>query len=223
MSLPFTTEQFLDVFRRYNQAVWPAQWALVAIAVTAVAYSTLGRPHTGRRVSAILALLWLWMAIAYHLAFFATINRAAVLFAVAFVAQAALFAWVSVHPRQLELKPRKNAAGVAGAVFVLYALVGFPALGRALGHRYPTAPTFGVPCPTTVFTFGLLLWCVRPAPWRLLAIPTLWALVGTSAALSLGMIEDFALPVAALVTVSIAVTSRHRVRWHSAAAHPSAR
>jgi hypothetical protein len=223
MSLPFTTEQFLDVFRRYNTAVWPVQWALLAIALTAVAYSTLGRPHSGRRVSAILALLWLWMAIAYHLAFFATINRAAVLFAVAFVAQGALFAWFSLPPRQLEFKPRMNAAGLAGAAFVLYALVGYPALGYALGHRYPAAPTFGVPCPTTVFTFGLLLWCVRPVPWRLLAIPTLWALVGTSAALTLGMIEDFALPLAALVTVGIAVTSRLRIRWQSTAAHPTAR
>jgi len=28
MNLPFTSEQFFDVFRRYNEAVWPAQIAL---------------------------------------------------------------------------------------------------------------------------------------------------------------------------------------------------
>jgi hypothetical protein len=218
LSLPFTTEQFLDVFRRYNEAVWPAQWALVAIAVAAVAFCTFGGMHTGRWVSTILALLWLWMGIVYHLAFFATINGAALLFALVFVAQSALFAWFAVRARQLEFKPTLNAAGFAGAVFVLYGLVGYPALGYAVGHRYPSAPTFGVPCPTTVFTFGILLWCVRPAPWRVLAIPTLWALVGTSAALRLGMIEDFALPIAALVTMSISVMSWHRRRWRTAAA-----
>ncbi len=220
MSLPFTTEQFLEVFRRYNAAVWPAQWALAAIAVTAVVYALRGGLHTGRRVSVILALLWLWMATAYHLAFFATINGAAVLFALGFVAQAALFAWYALHARRLQFRPRLNAAGIAGAVFVLYALAGYPALGYALGHRYPAAPTFGVPCPTTVFTFGILLWCVGPVPWRLLAIPTLWAVVGTSAALSLGMVEDFALPVAALVAVSVAAAERHRIRWHAAPTQP---
>ena len=29
MRLPFTIDQFLDVFRRYNLAVWPAQWVVV--------------------------------------------------------------------------------------------------------------------------------------------------------------------------------------------------
>ena len=29
MRLPFTIDQFLDVFRRYNLAVWQAQWVLV--------------------------------------------------------------------------------------------------------------------------------------------------------------------------------------------------
>ena len=33
MNLPFTAEQFFDVFRRYNESVWPAQLALNAIAL----------------------------------------------------------------------------------------------------------------------------------------------------------------------------------------------
>ena len=31
MNFPFTTEQFLDVFRAYNLAVWPAQIFLVVL------------------------------------------------------------------------------------------------------------------------------------------------------------------------------------------------
>jgi hypothetical protein len=31
--LPFTAEQFFDVFATYNEGVWPGQWALSALAV----------------------------------------------------------------------------------------------------------------------------------------------------------------------------------------------
>ena len=32
MDLPFTVEQFVDVFSQYNVAVWPAQTVLTALA-----------------------------------------------------------------------------------------------------------------------------------------------------------------------------------------------
>ena len=96
MRLPFTIEQFLDVFRRYNTAVWPMQWILVSLALVAIALALRDRPNGNRVVSAILAALWLWMALAYHLTFFAGVNRAAIGFAVLFVAQAALFAWLAL-------------------------------------------------------------------------------------------------------------------------------
>jgi hypothetical protein len=57
-------------------------------------------------------------------------------------------------------------------------------------------PTFGVPCPTTIFTFGMLLWTKREIPLYIAIIPLLWSLVGLSAALSFGMKEDSGLVVA---------------------------
>jgi hypothetical protein len=59
---------------------------------------------------------------------------------------------------------------------------------------------FGVaPCPTTIFTFGLLLWTRGRVPGWLLAVPTLWALIGFTAALTLGILEDTGLLVAGLL------------------------
>lgn len=81
------------------------------------------------------------------------------------------------------------------------ALVGYPIVGFLVGHRYPAAPTFGVPCPTTIFTLGLLLWSTGPLARRLTVVPVLWAIVGTSAAVNLGMTEDLGLFVAALCAV----------------------
>lgn len=68
---------------------------------------------------------------------------------------------------------------------------------------------FGVaPCPTTIFTFGLLLLTRGPVPLRLLVIPLLWALVGASAALHLGVREDLGLVVTGLVATALLLLAR---------------
>lgn len=73
----------------------------------------------------------------------------------------------------------------------------------AAGHRYPVTPTFGLPCPTTILTIGLLAWTgfrTSPALW---IVPLLWTMVGGSAATLLGMHEDLALPVAGVVGAGV--------------------
>jgi hypothetical protein len=217
MRLPFSLEQFLDVFRRYNETVWPAQWLLVALAAGAVALATRSQGNS-RSINTILAALWLWMGVAYHLAFFSAVNGAAIVFAIAFITQGVLFAWMAGRTDSPPYRVRLNVAGVIGAVLVAYALLGYPLLGYALGHRYPAAPTFGVPCPTTILTFGLMAWVDGRIPHRLLVIPVLWSLVGLSAAVSLTMTEDFALPVAA-ATLLIVVFRNRRHDTRAAADH----
>lgn len=218
MRLPFTTEQFLDVFVRYNDTLWPAPLALVVLAIGTVVYSVRDWPRDGRPVNAILAVLWLWMAVVYHLAFFASVTRAAVVFAVAFAVQGGLFAWLAIGPRTLSYHPRANAAGVIGSILIVYALIGYPVVGYVVGHRYPAAPTFGVPCPTTIFTFGLLLWSTSPLTRRLAVVPALWSVVATSAAMNLGMTEDFGLLVAALCAIPFIFAARRRSPYSSSPA-----
>ena len=213
MRIPFTTEQFFDVFRQYNEAVWPAQWVLmIGAAVAALAALRSPSPSAGRLTSGILTLLWLWMGAVYHLGFFRRINPAAVFFAILFVSQAGLFLWLGVRQDRVRFRAHRDGAGVAGALLLFYALIVYPGLGYALGHRYPTAPTFGLPCPTTIFTFGLLLWAATSVPRSLLIIPTVWAVVATTAALQLGVLEDFGLPVAAGVTLPLLLRGAHRRR-----------
>lgn len=67
--MPFSEQAFFQVFARYNEAVWPAQIALYAVAVAALFLAARGG-RTGRYISAILAFLWAWTALAYHAAFF---------------------------------------------------------------------------------------------------------------------------------------------------------
>ena len=209
MRLPFTIEQFLEVFRRYNTAVWPMQWILVLLALVAIALALRDRPNGNRVVSTLLAALWLWMALAYHLTFFASVNRAAVGFAVVFAAEAAMFAWLALRARPVSYRPRSKRDGIVGGLVLAYALVIYPALGLLVGHAYPESPTFGVPCPTTIFTLGLAVWAPR-FPWPVLIIPVAWAVVGTSAAVNLAMAEDFGLLAAAIVSAAALIAHRRR-------------
>jgi uncharacterized protein DUF6064 len=201
MRLPFTIDQFLEVFRRYNLTVWPAQWVLVTLGLLAVLLALSEWRSGARCVSAILALMWFWMAAAYHLAFFSDVNRAAVGFAAAFAVQGTLFAWLAFRAPAITYRPRSTVATIVGAILIVYGVVAYPVLGHVLGHRYPSAPTFGVPCPTTIFTLGLVVWADTSLPRRILIIPLAWCVVGISAAITLGMIEDFGLLIAAVATL----------------------
>jgi len=198
MSLPFSHAQFFEVFRRYNEAVWPSQVVLTLLALAAVAL--LFVPGRGRIVATILAVLWAWMAIAYHLLFFRTINPAATLFGVVFLAGAAAFAGC-----KLQFAWPGAARGAAGVALIVYALAGYPLLGAVFGQQYPAAPTFGLPCPTTLFTAGVLLFLRRPYPRRVLIVPLAWALVGSQAALLLDVPQDFGLIVAAVALAWLAL------------------
>jgi hypothetical protein len=212
MRLPFTPEQFFDVFRRYNEAVWPVQWVLATLGVLAVVLALRGGARASRWVSVLLALLWFWMAIAYHLAFFADLSPVGIAFGLAFGVQAALFSWLAARPRLTSYRPRSAATMGVGALLITYAIIIYPALGYAWGHRYPANPTFGVPCPTTIFTLGLIVWASPSLPRRIAIVPLAWAVVGTSAAANLGVTEDFGLLGAALLTVGMLVAARHRTR-----------
>lgn len=205
MTPPFSTEQFFGVFAAYNEAVWPTQVLLVGLAVATIALSFLRPPWHGKTIAGALAGLWIWMGVAYHWAFFAEINPAARMFGTLFVLEGALIAWIGIRRGGLAVRPTHDVFGWTGGALILYALAVYPVLGIAMGHTYPAQPTFGLPCPTTIFTFGMLLWARPRVPWSLLVIPVAWAVVGSTAVRYFGVLEDAMLPVAALVTTALVV------------------
>jgi hypothetical protein len=209
MRIPFTTEAFLSVFERYNLAIGPAPVVAVLLGLAALALAIRGGPRASRAVLAILALLWGFVGGAYHLVFFRPVNPAAAAFGAAFLAQAALYALAAARGGvAFGLRPYGRHA--LALVFAAYALVAYPLLGRLAGHVYPRAPLFGVaPCPTVVFTFALLLLADRVGP-TLFAIPFLWSLVGVSAAVQLGMGEDYGLAVAGVAGTALLVRALRR-------------
>lgn len=199
--MPFSVEQFLGVFERYNAGVWPMQVLLMGLGWWALAAAD-GRVERGERwASGILAFLWAWMGVVYHLRYFTAINWAAWVFGGVFLTQAALFLDAALRGG-LDYRAEDRAGRWTGAVLAAYGLWIYPMLGLALGQEPRQLPTFGLPCPTTIFTLGLLLRSGR-APATLWLIPAGWSLVGTSAFLQLGMAQDLGLPLALLAAMAV--------------------
>ena len=217
MRLPFTSEAFFDLLAAYNTSLWPAVIALwVATALACAGLLSSARRSRDRWMSGLLAVHWAWSAIAYHLTFFTRINPAAWLFAVLFLVQGALFAWFGLFKGGLSFKSSRTPWTVVGWVLMLYALL-YPAITIVEHGTVVRVPMFALPCPTTIFTAGVLL--LAPSPRRsLMIVPIIWSAIGGSAAFLLGVSADYALPVAG---AALALFALHKPKmWAARAVSP---
>jgi hypothetical protein len=200
--LPFTPDQFLAIFVDYNQAIWPGQIAAYLLGGIAVALLFWKRPAGDQAISGILAVMWLWTAIAYHALFFASINKAAYLFAALFFLQGICFVYEGCFRNRIHFSIESGRIAWAGIGFVFYATILYPLIGSMTGHSYAATPMFGVtPCPVAIFTLGMLLATEPPISRWLLVIPFIWSLIGGSAALLLHVPQDWFLLVSGLISV----------------------
>lgn len=216
MRLPFTVGQFYAVFRDYNEAVWPAQWLLFGLAVAITALAFVPRRWSWRTISAILACLWIWLAVAYHFAFFARINPMAYAFGVVSMMAAWMFLWDGVILGRLRFYVRNRPSTYAGLALIAFALIVYPAWSWHEGHRYPEMPTFGLPCPTTIFTIGMLALRAAPYPRGPLIVPILWTLIGGQAAFLLDVPQDFGLVAAGAIGLVLLTQRRVQRALHVA-------
>ena len=205
MKLPFTLEQFLDVFRQYNISLWPMQILLIILALVATYFSMVKRSYSDKIILFILTFLWLWMGIVYHLIYFSSINKAAIVFGSLFIIQSLLFFYLGIMKDKLRFQFNLNKYGVTGMALIMFALIVYPLLGYWFGHVYPSSPTFGLPCPTSIFTFGILLFSSSRIPFIVIIIPAIWSIIGFSAAVSVGMKEDTGLLIAAFICTSMII------------------
>jgi hypothetical protein len=210
MRLPFTAQQFFDVFGAYNALAWPVALALW-LGTLGYGVALVRGQARSVALSAFAAVHWAWSGLVYHAFFFTDINPAAWFFSALFLLEAFAFVWFGIVRRSLVFEWGRTARhGMAGVLFA-YSL-GYPFLVLLSGHDFPRAPLFAVPCPTTLFTAALLLTAVRPAPVLVVVIPVMWAAIGATAAIALGVTPDLMLLVAAVclvISAALAFVGRH--------------
>lgn len=204
MRLPFTHQEFFDLLAAYNAAWWPAVVLLWGASVAAVAALWLSPGRScDRWMNALLAALWAWGAVAYHAALFTRINPAAWLFAALFIVQAALLARSGLVRGNLSFTSSRTSWSRFGAILIVYALA-YPLINAAQHGSFTRIPTYGLPCPTTILTAGLLL-RGRSRSRSLSVIPIVWSVIGGSAAFLFGIAADYALLVAGAALLAFAV------------------
>jgi hypothetical protein len=215
--MPFTVGEFLGVFKSYNNSVWPSQIILFISALYIVFLIIKKRKYSDRLITFILMFYWLWIGIVYHLYFFTRINPAAYIFGIIFIIQAVLFYTAGIYGKKLIFEWHSNLNGFIGAFIILYALIIYPLLGMYFGHVYPENPTFGLPCPTTIFTLGILIWIKGKIPLYIIVIPLLWSVLGFSAAVNLGIKEDTGLIISGIISAVVFIKVQLQARMIKAA------
>jgi uncharacterized protein DUF6064 len=201
MNLPFTADQFFDMFASYNHAFW---LIVVVLWITTLGSLVLAWRAPARRsgtLTFMLAALWTWSAVAYHAWLFARINRAAWLFALLFAIEGVVLINAGLR-RRLEYFSAPGWTRGIGTILAAYALL-YPLLSMGVGRSYPATPTFGVPCPTALLTIGLLLTATGGTTISLTIVPILWAFIGGSAAFLLGVPTDYVLLASGVLLVVV--------------------
>ena len=197
MKTPFTADQFYDVFKQYNSSVFPAQLIILFLGVAALFLIFSEKPYKSKVTAGFIGVLWIWMGLIYHIAFFAEINKAAYLFGFIFILQGILILINSFNNRLVfSYKPESNM--YFGLFFILFGLIIYPAIGFFIHTTAFPVISLGLPCPTTIFTLGFFMLANTRFPGYLLIIPSLWALVGLSAAFNFGIYQDIMILAAAL-------------------------
>jgi hypothetical protein len=106
----------------------------------------------------------------------------------------------------LVIRPSWDLASGLGAVFIAYALIGYPLVGVLGGHALRVVRVFGVsPCASVIFFFGLLLWAAPPAPTYVLLLPLAWSLGAAPPDLARGVAADYGMLAAALITAGLII------------------
>lgn len=213
MNIPFNVADFMNVFRLYNSSFhfMPPLMYLLGIGSICLLFSR--RAVSNRIISGILAFYWMWMGAVYHIGYFSSINAASILFGLLFIVQGLVFLLYGSVAGRIAFHAGASAKSAVALFLILYAMIVYPILGHSLGHVYPKSPVFGMaPCPTTIFTFGLLLLSKVRLPIYLHLIPFLWAIVGLSAAVNLAVYEDFGLAIAGLLGTVMIMNGNRRLK-----------
>src|SRR5579864_5932890 len=199
-------QQFFAMFAQANTAVWPMQivWHAVALAAIGLAIRPVGK-NSSRLIAAFLAAYYVWLGIVFFGIFYNTITPALVDGAM-FVFGGVLFLIAGVVRQDLKFQARWDLLGVVGGAFMLFALA-YPLIDALTGHDFPAAPVFGLaPCPSAIFTAGLLLWTRPHMPMYVLVVPLIFLMSqAPAAALAIGVVADVAKVPVGLVATGLLV------------------
>jgi len=141
---------------------------------------------------------------------FSTINFSAPAYAVLFVVQALLIAWVFLVRDHVRFRFVPDMYGIAGVALAGVGVSTWPVIGLILSSGdFTAAPFFAVdPTATILFTLALLLLAEGRAVIWLAIIPVLWTFVDGATFFALGAPLGLVFPLIGLVVFGLLVLKR---------------
>lgn len=175
----------------YNTAVWPAQIIFYALAFFFLASSLKPNSITNTINLFILSLLWVWNGAVTQLVYFTGFHAQYYLWGLVWILQGMAFSYFGIYQKEIAFRIKKDLYSLTGLIFLSYALIIYPLIGAWLGHPFPKGPIFGAaPCPTVIFTFGVLLFSETRIRPYLLYFPMLWAVMSLYPIILMGVYAD---------------------------------
>jgi hypothetical protein len=216
--LMFSARTYRRLFELYNADLWPLPVIAGLGGACAVGFAWRSRHLSSRAAALTLGLLaaaWLWIAWAFHLQRYATINTAGPWFAAAFALESAVLLVAGLAGLRSPTLPAGGRRGW-GLGLLAVAVLGYPWLGLLFGRPLAQAEVFGIaPDPTALGTLGVLLLtrvpdaagarCAAALAWP---IPLLWCAVSGATLWTMDAPEAPLLPLLAAIVVAVALCTR---------------
>ena len=190
------------LFALENEALWPAQLALLAAGAALLFCLLGGRRPSGRWLGPALGAAWFWTGWQFVALRYGTVNWAAPTLAWGFYAEGVLLAALGLAGRFSFVRRDRVGLGlIAVALFV------WPLLSRFDGRPWSEAEIAAIaPDPTAIATLGLLSLAVRNRWTALLCLlPALWLGVSALTLFTMGAWQGWA--VLAALAAGIAARS----------------
>lgn len=216
MQPPSADEQFLNVLRSYNGTIFPLQEIFIIAALFIFTLLFWNKQTKDKIVIYFLSFFWFWMGIVFQGIYFTEITKAAYAFGILFIIQGIIFFIYGRSPYKMPFQFSKNLYSYVGIFLMLYSLIFYPFLAYYSNHPYPASPTFGLPGPTTIFTFGALLFVSNKISIWILIIPLLWSVIGIGISMNFGIYEDVGLLIAGIVGFGLIIRRNKEISVASA-------
>lgn len=207
--LLFAPRTYYRLIELYNAEIWPGQFVALLAGLAVLALLRGRAAWQGRAALALLAAGWLWVAWAFHYTRYATINWAAVYFALAFAVQGAAMLALAVARAGRPPGPPGGLAGAMGMALAAFAVLLHPLLGPLAGRTWSQAELFALaPDPTVAATLGALVLARGWPRWALLPVPLLWCALSGAIAWAMQAPDALVMPLAAALALVGLAASR---------------
>ena len=205
-------EDFFVTLQTYNETILPITLIAYLLGIFAIYLCASRSGRSSKMVSLILAFLWFWSGIVFHIVFYGPVDVEILgqmmsgvwyVSGVLFLVQGLLFLVLGVAKSSLSFGLTEDSYSITGAIAVTYALMFYPLIGLLTGYNYPRYPLFGAPCPVNIFSVGVLLWADRKVPSYVAIIPLIWSVMGLMPVLVLGVWADIGLILSGIIGVPL--------------------